>query len=198
MRYRFLVIGLLLGSLCVSGCADGSREKGLHEQAIWMKHHVDLPAPIDLGSPVLRSAQPPPPCRHGVSWIPLHWGRVPPQSAELVVYISRYTQSVRSGTAVASLVSATLIGGLRPSRHQLSAGDVPHGAFVLQYRPNQLCAPLSLDSEYMVQLFALAENQRISGVRQNPEAILTRFGTSAGRGAFTLQYEVGRGTLPSS
>lgn len=71
----------------------------------------------------------------GSVWVPLEWGEVPKETAEIVIAIA-IDRFRRSGNAVSSrLVGEWFIGGLDSHRRRLGVGALPSGAFLGTHKP---------------------------------------------------------------
>jgi phosphatidylethanolamine-binding protein (PEBP) family uncharacterized protein len=155
-------------------------------------------AKIAFQSPVLVSGKAIPArytCNAQKIWLPVQWGALPAHTAELVLYIGRYSNSgsVTAGKLVApKLIAQSLVIGLKPTLHGLTAGNPPKGALIGYYevahKPASICPPKGVTQNFLFRLYALTGKLNISGGSQGSE-FLTKLGSEAAAvGVFAASY----------
>jgi hypothetical protein len=151
------LVAVLLG-LC--GCAGGRRVETAHRVSTAARQ----PA-IVLASPAV-SGEAPIPARYtcsGSVWLPLHWGRVPAGTAELILYTGVYgpKKALSANRTLSFTVAESLLVGLRPTLHELPAGRVPNGARVLSRAGVPVCPGGAAKGEIVFLLYALPYGKRM-------------------------------------
>lgn len=100
-------------------------------------------------------------CKERDNWLPLRWGKLPADTAELVLYFGRFENVLRGRSPGLHIPAGSLVLGLSPQRHKLDVGSHPADAAVARFRPKSLCPRLRA-GHFTIQLFALSREQRIA------------------------------------
>jgi phosphatidylethanolamine-binding protein (PEBP) family uncharacterized protein len=88
---------------------------------------------------------------------PIKWGAIPPNTAELALFLLNlgHTQSAGAGGALeAKLTVGWSVHGIQPTLHELAAGKLPARATTGRARYS-VCPPKKGTGEYMFRLYAL-------------------------------------------
>ncbi len=107
-------------------------------------------------------------CNGNGIWLPLRWGALPATTRELVIYVARFKQpeGVPGGSATAELIAQQLIVGLKPTRHRLGVGKLPHGALIGYYEVGHkrasICPAKGSSQGVLFGLYALPHPQNIT------------------------------------
>lgn len=97
-------------------------------------------------------------------WLPLSWTHLPPNTAEVVVYIGGYGPRTTTprGTILSPIVSGVVITGLDPAVHTLETGALPPGATAFVAESVPVCPPHAHGGQFIIKAFALRPRDRIS------------------------------------
>ena len=162
VKIRFLsAVSVCIVAVVFAGCSDTSAQS--------------KKATIAFQSPVLVSGKAIPArytCNAQKIWLPVQWGALPPHTAELVLYIGRYSNAhtVVAGRLAPTLIAQSLVVGLKPTLHGLTTGDPPKGALIGYYevhnKPASLCPPKGTTQNFLFRLYALTNKLNISGGSQ--------------------------------
>jgi phosphatidylethanolamine-binding protein (PEBP) family uncharacterized protein len=119
--------------------------------------------------------------------LPITWGRVPPGTAEVDLFVFN-VQPVDG-----SLFASWAVAGLKPNRHKLLAGELPGGAVLGRNSAGQIrysvCPPKGKAVQYVAQLYALPHK---TGVARGftADAVSKRdFGTARSIGRLYFSYK---------
>jgi hypothetical protein len=128
-------------------------------------------------------------------WLPLSWGQLPANAAEVVLYIGGYGPRTITprGTILRPIVSGVLIAGLDPQVHTLKAGAPPPGATGFAAPSIPICPPRTHGGRFIIKAFALRAQDRISGdaleSQQEPLELLENIAEKAsGVGSLRARY----------
>jgi hypothetical protein len=190
---RHKLPGLLLAAMLIglvsltgsSGCGEG-KEGGTPEVAP-PKASSD---PIKLTSSAVSSTgaiTSSVRCDSG-SWLPLEWGALPPGTAEVVLYVGRYSTVTTEDKAVLTVPSAVVVLGLDPSSHRLKQGPWPAGAKVVRYRPESSCPQGRGNHGFLVRVFALPERGAIRPQEVDLSILVRLAGEAVGEGRLLARY----------
>jgi phosphatidylethanolamine-binding protein (PEBP) family uncharacterized protein len=95
---------------------------------------------------------------------PLEWGAVPATTGSLVLFLVGFAP--RPGTNSYKLSIEWAVAGLNPQLHKLSAGEIPHGAFVGAStdgrRGYSICPAKGVTEHYQFELYGLPGRDTIS------------------------------------
>jgi phosphatidylethanolamine-binding protein (PEBP) family uncharacterized protein len=185
VKIRFLsVVSVCIVAVVFAGCGGTSGQS--------------KKAKIAFQSPVLVSGKAIPArytCNAQKIWLPVQWGALPPHTAELVLYIGRYSNSgsVAAGKLVApTLIAQSLVIGLKPTLHGLAAGNPPKGALIGYYevknKPASLCPPKGATQNFLFRLYALPAKLNISKGSQSGELLNKLSSEAAAVGVFAASY----------
>ena len=125
---------------------------------------------------------------------PLTWGAVPAGVEELTLFTLGVTQ-VKNGRLLPRVEWA--MGGLKPSLHRLSAGEIPRGAFLMPdsngKRRYSVCPAKGKTAHYGFALYALPPNTRATARLEGEELLYNLTGPVAkdrapAGGAFFATY----------
>jgi hypothetical protein len=145
--WRACQLGVLAVALVLAGCGS-SEEKEV--------------AKIRFESPAVRAdgeIAPSYRCGYGSIWLPLKWGSVPADTAELVIYFGQFEEE-GGGSSGVKVPFGILITEIDPSVRSIPTNTLPEGAVPLGYRSSNSCPSERKGQNVVMQLFALdAEHQ---------------------------------------
>ena len=156
-------------------------------------------ARIAFQSPVLTAGKAIPAryaCNAKQIWLPVQWGALPSNTAELVLYIGRYSAPRSRPGAVARprLIAQSIIVGLKPTLHELTSGRPPSGALIGYYEVGNklepLCPPKGTTQDFLFQLYALTGKLNISGGAQGGEFLKKLSSGAVAVGTFAASYRL--------
>lgn len=157
-------LALILSMVVLSGCTFSKSSSS--DQAESVQRQL---RPLIVQGPIPGGAQhrpvPIPPkyqCGHAI-WMPLKWSQAPRQTKEYSVAIlwSRIERSRRE--VHSNIAEVWIIGGLAASRHALTAGPIPDGAFLLkEHGGSYSCASLGNESRVEFRVYALPKTRTLN------------------------------------
>lgn len=125
--------------------------------------------------------------------LPLEWGAVPANAAELVVFALGLTPTPSGSSEISVLWAAA---GLKPTLHRIVVGDPPPGARVgLNNAGNtrfSLCPAKGTSHRYLFVLYSLPTHASAQQGFQGIELlghITSNLPRPSGRGEFAVEYE---------
>ncbi len=136
-------LGLIAVALVLAGCGGASSNR------------PTLSA-IDLESSGLLAngeMKPSTRCGWGAIWIPLHWGKVPGNTKELVIYFARFKLASEHGKQRVVVQFADLVSKVEPSEHRLVANVLPEGISWSNFGTN--CVTARGGQHLLLEVFAL-------------------------------------------
>lgn len=127
-------------------------------------------------------------------WLPLSWNHLPPNTAELVVYIGGYgpEQITAKGTIVSPIIAGAIIAGLKPDIHSLKPGALPAGAIGVAARRIPVCPPRAHGGQFIIRVYALSYGHKVSRATLTSESPLQLLENitekAAGIGSLSARY----------
>jgi phosphatidylethanolamine-binding protein (PEBP) family uncharacterized protein len=149
-----------IGALALAGCGNSASSASTNRKAT-----IELTSPALTGNHRIPARYT---CDGKDVLLPLKWGAVPSNTAELVVFILAL-KPVRTETgAVREQASIQWVAaGLNPTLHDILAGELPSGATLGRNRVGQtrysICPTKGKPTNYLALLYALP--QRLSTPR---------------------------------
>jgi phosphatidylethanolamine-binding protein (PEBP) family uncharacterized protein len=186
-------VGLLAIAALVAGCGGS-----FHASRSGARSGSTKQQEISFGSPAVSGSKKLIPVRYQCTgariWLPLKWGAVPPHTGELVLYVGGYgsPRTLAPGRRLALITARSLVIGIKPSMHQLSAGGMPAGAHGLNRLGLPVCPPKHEGQEFVFRLYAISREQKINPdalKSQSPSELLTKISRETlAVGLFTARY----------
>jgi phosphatidylethanolamine-binding protein (PEBP) family uncharacterized protein len=180
VKIRFLsAVSVCIVAVVSAGCGGAS--------APAKKAKIAFQSPALVGRKVIPARYT---CNAQKIWLPVQWGALPPNTAELVLYVGRYSNA--GGKLAPRLIAQSLVVGLKPTLHGLAAGNPPKGALIGYYevgnKPSSICPPKGTTQSFLFRLYALTGKLNISGGSQGSE-FLNKLGSEAAAvGVFAASY----------
>jgi hypothetical protein len=152
-------------------------------------------AKIELGSPAFvgstHSFAASKACRRGATLPPLKWGRLPPDVADLAVFVFSLTNVHQStkGTLRADIVPQAAVTGLSPDSHEMLASRLPRTAIASRH-PYSICPARGANAIYLIRLYAM--RRHVNEPRGFDERTLLKTITPLAVGVGSLTFNVQR------
>lgn len=150
---------------------------------------------VSFSSPVLSARKVIParfPCASKI-WLPLHWGALPPDTGELVLYVGGLgaPRAVATGRRFTPFTGISVIVGLKATLRRLSVGGLPRGAVGVDEKGLPACPATLAGQRFVFTLFAIPRSRallpHLTGRTQS--SILSKARADAtGVGTFTATY----------
>jgi len=145
-------------TILLTGCA--SQHGTVAERTLTNHQPITLRSPAVLSTGVISSRFR---CAKQI-WLPLSWNHLPPNTAELVLYIGGYgpRQITAHGTILDPIVAGVIVAGLKPGIHSLKVGALPATAIGVTAANTPACPPRVHGGQFIIRVFALPYRDRIS------------------------------------
>lgn len=118
------------------------------------------------------------------------WGSVPPNTAELALFLFKVDRSV-PGTNGANRVQVSVewaVAGLAPSLHAIPAGKLPHGAVVAGKRYS-ICPAKGGPATYIFELNAISQRLSVASHFDAARLFQEAEGLTLASGTFASTYK---------
>jgi phosphatidylethanolamine-binding protein (PEBP) family uncharacterized protein len=168
----FLLVCVSAGGI-FAGCG-GDTESSSQTAKINSQPASEASSQTAFTSPALKSGDTIPKsfrCTANI-WLPLNWGPVPDNTAEIALNVQAFGQPQRENGRVVwtPVVAGSLITGLRPTFHALHVGKVPTGAVEREEENIPACPERSRHEKYVFRLFAIPRGNALSQISAQSES----------------------------
>jgi phosphatidylethanolamine-binding protein (PEBP) family uncharacterized protein len=118
------------------------------------------------------------------------WGAVPPNTAQLALFLFRLGRSTPTGNGNVrvEIKLEWALAGLSPKLHEIRAGKLPRGA-VSARKPYSICPPKGKAASYLFQLNALSRPLAVGSHFDANKLLQAVEAPTVGSGTFTSSYK---------